>query len=240
MFVFDNRVVCNRSVPKEEEREEAALGDDASVPPINDRVKGEHVDEEFVPTEASRDAAEPGDEDSAQKESVCEEAEHDDEGGGGGAASSSLGPTPRLFATAKKAPLKRKPPPPELTPSPPTTPPWWRRCAAADRPRARADSAHPAETEEHLESTTLLADWATFEKDAGVWARYLTERSVDATAQRELFLLSQLSDLGYSKANTIIWKIIKKEAESIPIQNPSAFIHVCCKRARYALQPEEE
>ena len=180
-------------------------------------MKGAYVDEEFVPTEASRDAGEPDDEDSAQKESFCEEAEHDVQGGG--AASSSPGPTPRLFATAKQLPMKRKPTPPAFPPRPKPTASWWRRCAAADRPRARADSAHPAETEEHLESTTLLADWATFEQDAGVWARYLTERSVDATAQRELFLLSQLSDLGYSKANTIIWKIIKKEAESVPIQN---------------------
>ena len=77
-----------------------------------------------------------------------------------------------------------------------------------------------------------LEPWVSFKQDATVWAAVLTGAGVDVTAQQELFLLSTHSRDGWEAANALIAKILKKQSDRAPLQNPSAFIHVCCTKAR--------
>jgi hypothetical protein len=75
----------------------------------------------------------------------------------------------------------------------------------------------------------------TLEFDIEHWDDTLTELGVDNTAQQELYLLAQFSQLGAKAANHVISKVLKKVADGDQVRNWSAFVHSCVKTARHDL-----
>ena len=57
----------------------------------------------------------------------------------------------------------------------------------------------------------------------------------DEVAVCELVLLAQHSPEGHIEANSILKKLFKSRSDKRAIDNPSAFIHGCCKNAREKL-----
>ena len=137
-------------------------------------------------------------------------------------------------------------PPPTPPPFPPPPPPpgagseWWSGLAV---PMPEDQSDH----EEHSEQVgcadappfgTELPPWATFEFSAEAWYSTLEMYGVDQSAQRCLFLLSQLGDAGKQEANSVIRKLIYK-GHNGSIGNPSAFVFSSCNTARQLVAPHE-
>ena len=78
-------------------------------------------------------------------------------------------------------------------------------------------------------------DLATFERDPDAWKSYLIYQGADDTSIAEMFLLAQMSDAGWEKANTLMSKLLKKEADGEAFSNVSAFIHCGVQNARKEL-----
>ena len=74
--------------------------------------------------------------------------------------------------------------------------------------------------------------WETFNRDPSVWVEVLATAGVDTVARQELFLLAQHSDAGFTEANSIIGKLLKKQADREECRNVSAFVHTCVCKAR--------
>lgn len=154
------------------------------------------------------------------------------------------------------------PPPARVNPMPPATPPPTSLSSAAPRPSAAPPStvAHRSSTDIRVSQPTTppaaLAPnpatsssatssgavgsrkrerWETFERNVEVWSEVLDESGIDRTSRQELFLLAQLSDAGYERANDVISKVLKKNADSEPLRNPSAFVHRSVLNARHEL-----
>lgn len=79
-------------------------------------------------------------------------------------------------------------------------------------------------------STKLLRDWETFEFSVECWSELMDELDVDVAARRALFVLAQSDKEG---ANDVVWKVVKKMADGVPIANGSAFVHTNVKNARH-------
>ena len=60
---------------------------------------------------------------------------------------------------------------------------------------------------------------------------------VDENALQTLFSLAQYSEEGRRQANMVVSKLLKKEADNEVLNNPSAFVHASCQRARKDLHP---
>jgi hypothetical protein len=75
--------------------------------------------------------------------------------------------------------------------------------------------------------------WVSFDStSAKQWYKMLKDRGCDETCLMELFALAQCTDEARVQANAIIAKILKKEADKIPIHNISAFVHLCTTNTR--------
>ena len=142
------------------------------------------------------------------------------------------------------------PPPPaaqassSALPPPPPVPPHV--LEAVKREEASALGAEEDEPEHHASAAPrtpemgpsgakrprALEPWETFERDASVWVDVLVGAGVDKVARQEIFLLAQHSDAGFGEANSIIAKLLKKQADQDAPRNPSAFVHafVCSAR----------
>ena len=79
-------------------------------------------------------------------------------------------------------------------------------------------------------------EWATLKRDAAVWWQYLNDLGVDGPAQRDLFLLAQLSEEGYVEANHLLAKLVKKVSDDEEFKNISGFLHRGVLNARYRIQ----
>lgn len=126
-------------------------------------------------------------------------------------------PPPALPPVVRK-PWQMPPPPPTVpqVPLPPAA-----AASVAQQPQPKQDGQHEP--------------WVSFNQDATVWATVLTDAGVDTTAQKELFILSTHSRAGWEAANALIAKILKKMSDRAVLSNPSAFVHVCCTKARNSI-----
>ena len=113
----------------------------------------------------------------------------------------------------------------------PTKPP-----REVQRSAAPASSASPRELER---APRGLPRWCTFEQSIDVWVDELNTFQIDATAQKELFLLAQLSERGYQESNAIVGKLLKKQADGVFIGNASGFVHACVNNARAKISRED-
>ena len=104
------------------------------------------------------------------------------------------------------------------------------------RSAAPASSASPRELER---APRGLPRWCTFEQSIDVWVDELNTFQIDATAQKELFLLAQLSERGYQESNAIVGKLLKKQADGVFIGNASGFVHACVNNARAKISRED-
>ena len=146
-----------------------------------------------------------------------------------GAASSSVNmvqPPPPAPPAAKTKPSSN---PTAIKPSArqPSTPPTKRARVEQFVSRDQAIARDPR---------YMAENWATFERSAEVWADYLQDRGADSHSVAGLFLLAQMSDVGYKRANSIVYKVVKKDGDSQHITNVSAFIHSCVKTARHQIE----
>lgn len=105
---------------------------------------------------------------------------------------------------------------------PPTPPPPPSRpeSSQSEAPSAAIDEARP------------MPDWASFNPDPTLWWQFLNEMEIDDVARQSLFLLAQLSVRGQQEANTIIFKLVHKNAQHMAMHHPSGFVHACCLNAR--------
>ena len=135
--------------------------------------------------------------------------------------------------------------PHELPPAPPVPPRFLEPEGELDddAPAFAGGGATKAEEKDEEASTeggsrgakrdrAVLEKWETFEPDPTVWSQFLSSVGVDTIAKQELFLLAQHSGEGHEQANSIIAKLLKKQADSESISNPSGFIHRCVCNAR--------
>jgi hypothetical protein len=83
----------------------------------------------------------------------------------------------------------------------------------------------------------LLPDWATTDADVEVWWQSFDRWGVDTNARKALYALSQHSGTGYTKANAIVGKLIKKDTDADLPRNPSAFVHASVMHARNEMDP---
>ena len=60
----------------------------------------------------------------------------------------------------------------------------------------------------------------------------------DRSSIMGLVALAQAGPQGYTEANSIIGKIIKKDNDAIVLDNASAFLATGVKNARHAMRPE--
>ncbi len=79
-------------------------------------------------------------------------------------------------------------------------------------------------------------EWATLKRDTSVRWQYLNDLGVDGPAQRDLFLLAQLSEDGYVSANHLLAKLVKQVSDEEVFQNISGFLHRGVLNARYRIQ----
>ncbi len=84
-----------------------------------------------------------------------------------------------------------------------------------------------------------LPRWCTFAQSIDVWYAELVSFDVDEIAQKELVLLSQLSERGYQEANAILGKLLKKQADGVFVGNASGFVHACVNNARALIARQE-
>jgi hypothetical protein len=77
-----------------------------------------------------------------------------------------------------------------------------------------------------------MPDWASFNPDPTLWWQFLNEMEIDDVARQSLCLLAQLSVRGQQEANTIIFKLVHKNAQHMAMHHPSGFVHACCLNAR--------
>ena len=97
-----------------------------------------------------------------------------------------------------------------------------------------------AESEDESKKKKLKGEqipaWASHGKDtAAQWYSFLVSKKCDTTSIQELFCLSQMNEDGYVAANSIIAKVLKKQADGVEFANLSAFVHRCTTNARDAL-----
>ena len=121
-----------------------------------------------------------------------------------------------------RQPAVPPPPPLDVKASGPVRKPWQQPAQRPPQPQLAGPGQRVGQ----------CPPWVTFNQDATVWASVLQEAGVDSIAQQELFLLSTHSREGWEAANALIAKILKKTSDRAKLDNPSAFIHVCCTKAR--------
>ena len=97
-----------------------------------------------------------------------------------------------------------------------------------DSPKVQPDVGAATEIAAQAEE-----DWVTFEWSASNWNQLLTKVGCDDNSRMDLFSLSQINK---EAANEVIWRMIKKLTDAVPLHNASAFIHSSCKQARHAMQ----
>ena len=136
--------------------------------------------------------------------------------------------------------------PPTPSPPPPPPPPVRASSSASDdRANVEHTPAQPAyPPSAHLKGgkgahtpSPEVPTWATFERNAHVWYDELCRLGVDKHACKDLFLLAQLSDVGYAEANNVLSKLIKKDVDGDTLNNVSAFVHSSVMSARYRIDP---
>ena len=137
-----------------------------------------------------------------------------------------------LAPVAKQRP--RTPKHEKLAPPPPPRPPSKRHYEI---------EADDADTDQTLKKHKVDDDdddehWETTEFDVKNWKYVLNDARVDHVAQKELWLLAQMSEDGKVASNSIIAKILKKAADGETFNNASAFVHTACKNARHRLSWE--
>lgn len=86
--------------------------------------------------------------------------------------------------------------------------------------------------QEQHEEVVEDEDHVTFEQNPQAWNKILKHNSVDLVARQELFLLAQHSQAGWEHANTIVGKLLKKQADNERLGNASGFVHRCVHNAR--------
>ena len=82
----------------------------------------------------------------------------------------------------------------------------------------------------------MSRNWESFEFDVESWKELLDDGNVDLNARRDLFLLAQYGEEGKKAANDILFKLVKKLTDGVPMNNASAFVHSCVKNARHRIQ----
>ena len=91
------------------------------------------------------------------------------------------------------------------------------------------------ETSADDEPAPKRAKWQTTTFSVDVWVDAMDKFWVDRAAQKELFLLAQHSPAGAYQANSIISKLMKKDADGIKLHKPGAFVHTAVMQARYRI-----
>ena len=79
------------------------------------------------------------------------------------------------------------------------------------------DEAHAIEIDD-------LPSWASFHNEIKVWWALLDTLHVDEPAKMALFNLAQRGREGYTRANELVGKLIKKLNDQQPLGNPSGFV----------------
>ena len=105
-----------------------------------------------------------------------------------------------------------------------------RRSDRDDRRRAPAQHVDWKNADEWKCSEEELEEWMNvgYSDLAARWASTLNELSVDSSAQKELFLLSQTSPQFHMASCEIMEKLLRNSRDG-KVNNPSAFLHSCVR-----------
>jgi hypothetical protein len=162
----------------------------------------------------------------------------------------TFNPSLRTSASASSfimPPPPSTPPPSHAMPTPPP-PPVVLSCHAKAKPPQPPEPPSQAaydehddrqwQREQHWQQHEQLPDWATFERDVGVWWSIFDHWQIDDTARQSLFALAQHSDQGYEAANELVGKLVKKKNGNATFTtSASAFVFSSVLNARHDINP---